>query len=104
MYKKALGGWLAPTPEPQPSTLDETIRQAMTEHLKFHSDDGLQLFIWATPAVTGDRIYIYPSSAVDADVALEMAMRDHETRGIQPSGLWELLFPEGEHHLVVVCY
>ena len=102
MYKKALGGWLAPTPEPQPSTLDETIRQAMTEHLKLHSSDGLELFIWATLAVTGGRNYIYPVSAVDVDVALEEAKNLHQMRGLPPSGDWKLLFPQGEDHLPIV--
>ncbi|HTW24683.1 MAG TPA: hypothetical protein VMD78_13855 [Candidatus Baltobacteraceae bacterium] len=103
-YNELPGGWLAPTPEPQPSARDEVIQRAMTEHLKFHSTDSLELFIWETLAVTGDQIYTYPISAVDAGVALEWAMRLHAGRRIQPSGNWRLLFPQGQYPLFVVIY
>ena len=46
-------GFVAPTPETQPTTIDELVERAIAEHLKFHSDDGLGLFIWTTPDVTG---------------------------------------------------
>jgi len=51
-------GWLAPTPEPQPTTIDELVERAIAEHLKFHADDGLGLFIWATPDVTGAALHL----------------------------------------------
>jgi hypothetical protein len=102
-YNERPGGWLAPIPE-VPPTLDEIVRWAMTEHLKFHSNDGLELFIWATLAVTGDQIYIYPISAVDVGAALEIAMRLHEMRDVLPSGDWKLLFPQSEYHLLVMNY
>ena len=66
-------GWLAPTPETQPTTIDELVERAIAEHLKFHSDDGLSLFIWATPDVTGAPLYTYPISAAGPDRALKIA-------------------------------
>jgi hypothetical protein len=100
-HNEPLGGWLAPTPE-TPQTFDEIVQWAMTEHLKFHLNDGLELFIWATLAVAGDQIYIYPISAKDVGAALEIAMRLHEMRDVLPSGDWKLLFPQSEYHLVVM--
>jgi len=95
-------GWLAPTPEPQPTTIDELVERAIAEHLKFHADDGLGLFIRATPDVTGAPLYTYPISAADSDLALEIAKACHERRGILPSGEWILLFPSEQDNLPAV--
>ena len=92
LYKNVMGGWLAPKPKTPPSTFDEIVLRAIMEHLEFHKNDGLELFIWATFAVTGDPLYTYPISAVNADAALEDAKRLHRMRGIPPSGDWKLLF------------
>ena len=96
-------GWLAPTPEPQPTTIDELVERAIAEHLKFHSDDGSGLFIWATPDVTGaQNLYTYPISAADSDLALEIAKAFHERRGILPSGEWILGFAWEQDNLPAV--
>lgn len=95
-------GWLAPTPETQPTTIDELVECAIAEHLKFHSDDGLGLFIWATPDVTGAPLYTYPISAAGPDRALKVAKALHQRRGILPSGEWILLFPSDQDHLPAV--
>ena len=92
-------GWLAPTPETQPKTIDELVERAIAEHLKFHADDGSGLFIWATPDVTGAPLYAYPISAADPDLALEIAKALHERRGILPSGEWIPVFEwEQDNH------
>ena len=104
MHKNVVVGLLVPTPETQPSTLDEIVQREMTKHLKLHSNDGLELFIWGTLDVTGGPPYTYAISAENAHVALEEAMRWHETLGVPPSGNWKLLFPQGQHPLLVVFY
>ena len=95
-------GWVAPTPETQPTTIDELIGRAIAEHLKFHADDGSGLLIWATPDVTGAPLYTYPISAADPDLALEIAKACHEWRGILPSGEWTLVFAWEQDNLPAV--
>ncbi|MGA2427987.1 MAG: hypothetical protein ABSH13_05745 [Candidatus Acidiferrum sp.] len=95
-------GLVAPTPETQPTTIDELVERAIAEHLKFHADDGSGLFIWATPDVTGAPLYTYPISAADPDLALEIAKACHEWRGILPSGEWILVFAWEQDNLPAV--
>jgi hypothetical protein len=67
------------------------IERAMAAHLKFHSDDGLALFIRTTPDVTGRPLYVYPVSATNSLVALDIAKGWHQMLGIPPSVDWWLL-------------
>ncbi len=86
-------GLLAPRPSKAPTNLDEVLFQAAMEHRKFHVNDGMSLFVWATPRYTGIGLHCYPISTVDADLALRIAQGIHEKRGLPPSDEWSLLFP-----------
>lgn len=94
--EEEIWGFLAPKPAKAPKNPDEVMFQAVMEHLKFHMNDGMSLFVWATPSITGTTLYDYPVSATDAGTALKIAKNLHEERGIPASGLWELLFTYGD--------
>ena len=95
--QRVMGGWLSPKPEKAPASVEDIILPAIATHMKYHSNDGLALFIWATPSAPAldPCIYHYPMSAEDAEKALDVAKGLHRMRGIPPSGVWELLFQFG---------
>lgn len=94
--EEEIWGFLAPKPAEGPKSLDEVMLQAVAEHLKFHTNDGMSLFVWATLSVTGTRFHIYPISTTDAGTALEIAKALHEQRGLPESGVWQLVFTYGD--------
>lgn len=94
--QEVIRGYVAPKPAEVPKNLDEVMLQAVTEHLKFHTNDGMSLFVWATLSVTGARRHIYPISTTDAGTALEIAKALHEQRGLPASGVWQLVFTYGD--------
>jgi len=76
-----------------PANLDEGLFQAVLEHLKFHTNDGMSLFVWGTPKDSGTGLYAYPISTIDEDTSLRIAQSLHEQRGLPPSSDWYLLYP-----------
>jgi hypothetical protein len=87
-------GYVAPKPEKAPTNLQEVLFQAELEHRKFHTNDGMSLFVWATASTIKTKLYIYPISALDLDTSLQIAQNLHEQRGLPPSDDWRLLFPD----------
>jgi hypothetical protein len=94
---QVMGGWLSLKAEKAAAGVEDIILPAIATHMEYHSNDGLALFIWATPSASGldPWIYYYPMSAEDAEKALDVAKGLHRMRGIPPSGVWELLFQFG---------
>jgi hypothetical protein len=86
-------GLLAPRLSKAPTNIDEVVFQAVMEHRKFHANDDMSLFVWATPRYTGTGLHCYPISAFDADLALRIAQGVHAQRGLPASNDWYLLFP-----------
>lgn len=87
-----ISGWVAPTPSEPPTKPDEVFANAVAEHLKHHTNDGLALFVFGTLDSSASKWYLYPASAVDADTAFYNVQLLHESRGLQASCEWSLLF------------
>ena len=90
---QTIWGYLAPKPAKVPANLKELLFQAVQEHLKFHANDGMSLFVWGTPMAYGSELHYYPISAVDRDVSLRIVQALHERRGLPPSSCWYLFYP-----------
>ncbi|HEY4739153.1 MAG TPA: hypothetical protein VIH76_01010 [Candidatus Acidoferrales bacterium] len=68
------------------SSVEEILTNAVVEHLMYHDNDGMSLFVWSVQI--GPTEYVYPISAQDADTALHMAEKLHEMREE-----WRLRYP-----------
>jgi hypothetical protein len=75
----------------KPASLSELIEVAMEEHLKYHSTDGMSLFILMVYAADG-KTYTYPISAMTLDEAVLLIWRLHASWGMPEPLSWELLF------------
>jgi len=90
---QTIRGYLAPKPAKAPANLVEVLFQAVLEHLKFHANDGMSLFVWGTPKARGTGLHIYSISALDQDTSLRIVQGIHEQRGLPPSSDWYLFYP-----------
>jgi hypothetical protein len=98
-HKQFMGGYLAPKPAKVPANLEEVVRQAIEEHQKFHTNDGLSLYVWVAPKATGSGLHIYPISTFDEYTSRQIAQGIHAQRGLPLSGDWYLLFPSDHTNL-----
>lgn len=76
----------------KPNSLSELIEMALEEHLKYHSADGMSLFILAVHDIDGKQ-YTYPISALTLDAAVLIALQAHTASGLPEPLYWDLLFP-----------
>lgn len=76
----------------KPNSLSELIEMALEEHLKYHSTDGMSLFILAVHDIDGNQ-YTYPISALSLDDAVLIALQAHTASGLPEPLYWDLLFP-----------
>jgi hypothetical protein len=86
-FAKAVGYLTAPSTQ-QPTSMQAYLESAMAEHLRVHANDGLSLFVLATTCATDSKLYLYPISAQDFDLALQIAMTLHASRGLAPADGW----------------
>ena len=91
-HQQVVWGYVAPKPAMPPANLEQVVEQALVEHLKFHTHDGMSLYVWGTPKVEVGGLYIYPISAVDEGTSLQIAQGLHEKRGLPATGEWSLLY------------
>lgn len=65
------------------------LAKAYVAHNKLHQNDGFSLFVFGT--VVNSKLYVYPQSAANADMALIAAKALHATRGLRVDGPWKQL-------------
>lgn len=90
-FLKGLGYLTAPPTQPSTS-MQAFLESAVAEHLSTHANDGLSLFVLATTCGTDSKLYLYPISAQDFDLALEFAKILHGMRGLAPADDWAFIF------------
>jgi hypothetical protein len=81
----------------KPANLSELIELAMEEHLKYHSTDGLSLFILNVYAA-GGKWYTHPISAMTLDDAVRIIANVHASWGLPEPLSAELLFSTSAAH------
>jgi hypothetical protein len=93
---RVIAGRLVKSSAKPPASAEEVFANAVAEHLKEHSADGMSLFVFATRIPSGSKLYLYPISAKDAETAFLIAQALHESRGLPPSNEWCLCFSYGD--------
>lgn len=93
---RVINVYRVPNSAEPPASPEEVCANALAEHLKEHSGDGMSLFVFVTRSSSGSTLYFYPVSATDAETAFIIAQALHESRGLPPSNDWLLCFSYGD--------